>query len=175
MDVALLMIRLIVGLTLVLHGWNHAFGGGKIPGTARWFESLGLRPGRLFYSYGVRNAILPQVTALALYFAKEDAAKQDQLLGVESSAMRRWPSPKRRSPSKEATKSYTESPLSRAPHFTRRFSADSLPRLGTISNVTLAPSGRPSRPAFSTAEIWTNTSLPPANLIVFGQCEQSLR
>jgi len=47
MDVALLMIRLIVGLTLVLHGWNHAFGGGKIPGTARWFESLGLRPGRL--------------------------------------------------------------------------------------------------------------------------------
>jgi hypothetical protein len=30
---------------------------------------------------------------------------------------------------------------------TRRFSADSLPRFGTISNVTLAPSGRPSRPA----------------------------
>jgi hypothetical protein len=38
-------------------------------------------------------------------------------------------------------------------YFTRRFSADSLPRFGTISNVTLAPSGRPSRPAFSTAEI----------------------
>src|ERR1700737_4209593 len=47
MDAASLMIRLIVGITLVLHGWNHAFGGGKIPGTARWFESLGLRPGRL--------------------------------------------------------------------------------------------------------------------------------
>ena len=46
-------------------------------------------------------------------------------------------------------------------YFTRRFSADSLPRFGTISNVTLAPSGRPSRPAFSTAEIWTKTSLPP--------------
>ena len=46
-------------------------------------------------------------------------------------------------------------------YFTRRFSADSLPRLETISNVTLAPSGRPSRPAFSTAEIWTKTSLPP--------------
>jgi hypothetical protein len=41
-------------------------------------------------------------------------------------------------------------------HFTRRFSADSLPRFGTISNVTLAPSGRPLSPAFSTAEIWTN-------------------
>src|SRR6267143_5282663 len=47
------------------------------------------------------------------------------------------------------------------PHFTRRFSALSLPRFGTISNVTLAPSRRSLRPAFSTAEMWTNTSLPP--------------
>jgi putative oxidoreductase len=46
-DISLLIVRLIVGLTLVAHGWNHAFGGGKITGTARWFESLGLRPGRL--------------------------------------------------------------------------------------------------------------------------------
>jgi putative oxidoreductase len=46
-DVASLMIRLIVGITMVLHGWNHALRGGKIAGTARWFESLGLRPGRL--------------------------------------------------------------------------------------------------------------------------------
>src|SRR6266404_6581113 len=34
--------------------------------------------------------------------------------------------------------------MRRRPHCTRRFSADSLPRFGTISNVTLAPSGRPS-------------------------------
>jgi peptide/nickel transport system permease protein len=33
-------------------------------------EAKGLRPGRLFYRYGVRNAILPQVTALALYFGQ---------------------------------------------------------------------------------------------------------
>jgi putative oxidoreductase len=46
-DVTLLMIRLIVGLTMVAHGWNHALRGGKIAGTARWFESLGLRPGRV--------------------------------------------------------------------------------------------------------------------------------
>ncbi|MDT7572518.1 MAG: putative oxidoreductase [Actinomycetota bacterium] len=44
-DTALLAIRLVVGLTLVMHGWNHLFGGGRIPGAARWFESLGLRPG----------------------------------------------------------------------------------------------------------------------------------
>ena len=46
------------------------------------------------------------------------------------------------SPSKEAMKDYTESPLSGPPHFNRRFSADSLPRFGTISNVTSAPSGQ---------------------------------
>lgn len=44
-DTALLVIRLVVGLTLVAHGWNHLLGGGRIPGAARWFESLGLRPG----------------------------------------------------------------------------------------------------------------------------------
>ena len=33
-------------------------------------EAKGLRPGRLFFRYGMRNAILPQVTALALYFGQ---------------------------------------------------------------------------------------------------------
>jgi peptide/nickel transport system permease protein len=33
-------------------------------------EAKGLKPGRLFYRYGMRNAILPQVTALALYFGQ---------------------------------------------------------------------------------------------------------
>lgn len=44
-DAAVLVIRLAVGLTLVAHGLNHAFGGGQLPGAARWFESLGLRHG----------------------------------------------------------------------------------------------------------------------------------
>lgn len=43
-DTALLGLRLALGLTLVAHGWNHLYGGGRIPGAARWFESLGLRP-----------------------------------------------------------------------------------------------------------------------------------
>src|SRR5258707_9176731 len=43
-------------------------------------------------------------------------------------------------------------------HFNRRFSTASLPRLSTMSKVTLAPSARVLRPARSTAEIWTNTS-----------------
>jgi hypothetical protein len=46
-------------------------------------------------------------------------------------------------------------------HEMRRFSALSLPRLATTSNDTLAPSARLVKSAFSTAEIWTKTSLPP--------------
>ena len=46
-DIASLVLRVSVGGTLIAHGWNHAFGGGRIEGTAGWFESLGLRPGRL--------------------------------------------------------------------------------------------------------------------------------
>jgi len=33
-------------------------------------EAKGLRSGRLFYKYGMRNAILPQMTSLALYFGQ---------------------------------------------------------------------------------------------------------
>ena len=29
------------------HGYNHVFRGGKIAGTGRWFESLGMKPGKL--------------------------------------------------------------------------------------------------------------------------------
>jgi putative oxidoreductase len=44
-DVGLLLIRLVLGGTLIMHGWNHWRGAGKIAGTASWFEGLGLRPG----------------------------------------------------------------------------------------------------------------------------------
>src|SRR6266567_3528374 len=44
-NLGLLLLRLAVGLVFVAHGWNHIFGGGKIAGTARWFTSLGMRPG----------------------------------------------------------------------------------------------------------------------------------
>lgn len=44
-SLGLLLLRLAVGVVFVAHGWNHIFGGGKIAGTARWFTSLGMRPG----------------------------------------------------------------------------------------------------------------------------------
>ncbi|MCB0977051.1 MAG: DoxX family protein [Acidimicrobiales bacterium] len=44
----LLLIRVVVGVTLAAHGYNKFFGGGRIPGTAAWFDSMGMKPnGRL--------------------------------------------------------------------------------------------------------------------------------
>jgi putative oxidoreductase len=45
--VALLLVRVVVGGTMIAHGLNHWHGGGRIEGTARWFSGLGLRYGRL--------------------------------------------------------------------------------------------------------------------------------
>lgn len=50
MDIALLTLRLVVGLTFAAHGARTlfgAFGGAGIAGTAELFEQLGLRPGKL--------------------------------------------------------------------------------------------------------------------------------
>lgn len=50
MDLALLVLRLVVGLTFAAHGAQKlfgAFGGGGIQGTAGMFEQIGLRPGKL--------------------------------------------------------------------------------------------------------------------------------
>ncbi|AHH19002.1 DoxX family protein [Nocardia nova SH22a] len=46
-DVAVLLLRLVVGVTMIAHGYNHWRGGGRIEGTARWFGGLGLRNGIL--------------------------------------------------------------------------------------------------------------------------------
>ena len=46
-DTALLLLRVCLGLTMAAHGYNKFFGGGRIPGTAGWFESIGMKPGML--------------------------------------------------------------------------------------------------------------------------------
>jgi putative oxidoreductase len=43
----LLILRVMVGIVMVAHGYNHIFRGGRIKGTAGWFESLGMKPGIL--------------------------------------------------------------------------------------------------------------------------------
>jgi putative oxidoreductase len=44
-NLGLLVLRVSIGATMVAHGINHVWRGGKIAGTGRWFESLGMKPG----------------------------------------------------------------------------------------------------------------------------------
>lgn len=46
-DLGLLILRVVLGLTMAAHGYNKFFGAGGIAGTAKWFDSIGMRPGRL--------------------------------------------------------------------------------------------------------------------------------
>ena len=59
LDWGTLLLRIALGITMLAHGYNHAFGGGKLPGTARWFESIGIRPGRV-------HALFATVTELGV-------------------------------------------------------------------------------------------------------------
>lgn len=45
-DLCLFLLRAVVGVVMLAHGINHIVGGGKIAGTAGWFASLGMRPGK---------------------------------------------------------------------------------------------------------------------------------
>jgi putative oxidoreductase len=44
-NLALLALRVAVGLMFFAHGWNHLARMREGPGVSNWFESLGLRPG----------------------------------------------------------------------------------------------------------------------------------
>ena len=46
-DVGLMILRAALGMMIFVHGFNKAFRGGKIAGTGRWFESMGMRPGKV--------------------------------------------------------------------------------------------------------------------------------
>lgn len=46
-EAAILLLRVVFGLTMVAHGYNKFFGAGGIAGTARWFDSIGMVPGAL--------------------------------------------------------------------------------------------------------------------------------
>jgi len=46
-DAGVLILRLLLGLTLTMHGLDKFFGKGGIRGRAAWFESVGMRPGLL--------------------------------------------------------------------------------------------------------------------------------
>jgi putative oxidoreductase len=47
LNASLLMLRVIVGLVILAHGWKHLERTVKGQGVAEWFESIGVRPGEL--------------------------------------------------------------------------------------------------------------------------------
>ena len=58
-DLAALILRVALGTVMLAHGWNHTFRGGRLPGVARWFSSIGFRAPRL-------QAALASYTELAV-------------------------------------------------------------------------------------------------------------
>jgi len=46
-NLALLMLRVGLGLTMAAHGYGKFFTGGRIAGTAGWFDSMGMKPGKV--------------------------------------------------------------------------------------------------------------------------------
>lgn len=46
-SLVLLVVRLFLGLMILAHGYQKFFRGGRLAGTARWFDSIGMKPGRL--------------------------------------------------------------------------------------------------------------------------------
>ena len=47
LNFGLLVLRLVVGPVFAFHGFAKVFRGGRLSGTAGWFDSMGMRPGHL--------------------------------------------------------------------------------------------------------------------------------
>jgi putative oxidoreductase len=87
MDLALLLLRLVVGLLFVGHGAQKlfgVFGGGGLEGTAGVFDSIGLRPGWLHArAAGAAEFLGGALIALGLFTPFAAAA----LIGVMTAAV----------------------------------------------------------------------------------------
>ena len=46
-SLGLLVMRVVAGVAMAAHGYQKFFTGGRIAGTAKWFDSMGMRPGKL--------------------------------------------------------------------------------------------------------------------------------
>ena len=47
LSIGLLILRVAAGVTIAAHGYGKFFQGGRIPGTAGWFDSMGMKPGKV--------------------------------------------------------------------------------------------------------------------------------
>lgn len=74
-NAAMLLLRVAFGLTVAAHGYAKVFKGGKLDGTAGWFDSIGMKPGHLhariaafseiFAGLGLAVGLLTSFSALA--------------------------------------------------------------------------------------------------------------
>lgn len=81
-DAGLLLIRLVLGITMLTHGLNHLLGGGRLPGAAGWFESLGLRPGMLHAWFSTLTEMAAGVGLLLGFLTPLAAAATVGLMAV---------------------------------------------------------------------------------------------
>lgn len=72
-NIALLLARLYLGMMIFTHGYRKFFRGGKIKGTAGWFESIGMKPGKV-NAYAAAGSEMGVGTLLTLGFLTPLAA-----------------------------------------------------------------------------------------------------
>lgn len=49
-NTVMLVARVIAGVTIFIHGFNKRFRGGKLQGTAGWFEGMGMKPNGMVHA-----------------------------------------------------------------------------------------------------------------------------
>jgi putative oxidoreductase len=57
-NAAMLILRVAFGLTMAAHGHAKVFKGGKLAGTAGWFDSIGMKPGAVHARLAAGTEIL---------------------------------------------------------------------------------------------------------------------
>ncbi len=50
-DTIMAILRIVAGPTIFWHGYNKMFKGGRIAGTAGWFDSMGMKPNGRVHAY----------------------------------------------------------------------------------------------------------------------------
>lgn len=73
-DLAMLLLRVTLGLTMAAHGYHKIYLGGRISGNAQWFDSLGMRPGFLHARVAAGTEIVAGIGLAAGLFTTVAAA-----------------------------------------------------------------------------------------------------
>jgi len=74
-DAVLLILRVCLGLTMAAHGYQKFFSGGRISGTGKWFDSIGMKPGVWHARLAATTEVVAGIAlALGLFTAVAAAA-----------------------------------------------------------------------------------------------------